>query len=820
MSMDKTDAPAVSLLMGVVASSVGDMVSFFKDCHALDWARSQAETDAKAACSAFHSFLSLSGLPAWSEPPKELVAYWSDLWLSGLFVPLAKYVTACPLAAFSGVSVHGEVEFRELPPRPSWLPEIDPLRALFPMSSTNAFLKPLRTRLRETRADGSPTARSLALAWSFQGIKNMMPAMWVNQVGSSLKDHSTLLSSEPPPLSARARQVLTAVGTSIALGSYAPGTSLSQLPQPKLSSSAGWVKIYDQEAKRFRTMEGTRAAQAQMLGGRVAEELLSMAYHPAVGTREFRGHPYQFRWDDWDFDPKVSVVALQEPFKIRTISIADGPATAAGTPLQKVWHKTLRQLAPFQLIGGRAVAETVAEMFRFEEPSPEDIFGSVRQHFVSGDYSAATDRLSLTASRVVFEALIAPLALPDELRRRLETGLFSAELDYSRTLESFRGKVPDGVLDSVPLPPTTRQTNGQLMGNILSFPILCMVNMAGWILSMLDGPMDHLRLALWRGLKRGYWTLDELNSFPVLINGDDILFKATRDEYVRWREVIGQFGLQLSVGKNFFSDKFFTVNSELYTANGFVTRPWWGGLLTDTVRMRNELKWELGTDVLTGDLRKIVPDIQGLFLSSFPAHRRQAANTVFLETYTPMLAPYKGLNWFIPVELGGMGLESDGRASRVTYAQRKLAVRLSLTDETPKGFSPQGTLSSRANELKLRELLRPVRYRGEIVRDEAGRRYVLNKHQPLAVRLGGKGYGVYYRAHPLVDSVIQSSSLFSRWLDYHVDGVRVDSEAISRLVTRLLHWGCRISDKHLPLFEEISLTPTYSCARRLMHLKV
>lgn len=50
----------------------------------------------------------------------------------------------------------------------------------------------------------------------------------------------------------------------------------------------------------------------------------------------------------------------------------------------------------------------------------------------------------------------------------------------------------------------------------------------------------------------------------VLINGDDILFCATRPEHKRWMAMLPEFGFEPSAGKNLISDELIQINSELY----------------------------------------------------------------------------------------------------------------------------------------------------------------------------------------------------------------------------------------------------------------
>jgi hypothetical protein len=605
--------PAV---VGIVANHAAEASDRYLSLGVSGWAMVQALKDASSSLRCFETFFRVHKLNVEFENRRALHEYYADLWLSGKFIPLAKWATSSFLAGMSGVSktsMTGELSdewlYRDLPPRPDWIPPTtSPLVALFPLQKL--VCTKLRTRFGERSSRGQPTRRALNLAWSLLGLKAMFPPMWVDAIASSLSDHAKLLGTPPSqPLSGLALKVLLTLADSVAYLSYGPDpVSYRSLPPARLSSSAGWVKMYDQDSRRWVSMKGTRAAQYSRLTGLArddAEELIGMTYHPRVGVSEFRGHPYQFDWSEWDFSPRVSIVALQEPFKIRTISIADGPATAASSPFQRVWHKTLRSLSPFRLIGGDRVANIVGQ-FPFGDGTA----------FVSGDYSAATDRLSIEASRLVLNRLLRQVALDPTLRGRIDASLLASELDYSGTLSMFKDRVPDSLLESIPLPPLTLQKNGQLMGNILSFPILCIVNLATWVTMVAQSVSHPSHWTVVKGLSRGYFTREELNSFEVLINGDDILFKADIHQYQLWLDTVEQFGLKPSMGKNYFSEQFFTINSELYTKDGFQSRPWWGGFETEFVRLRQELRFETGLDVLSADPRRILVSIQSFLRQS------------------------------------------------------------------------------------------------------------------------------------------------------------------------------------------------------------
>jgi len=814
----------------------------------MDWALSEAVESASLAFRGFRVFLETHRLPYLHEHPEGLLRYWRCLWLSGDFIPLAKWVTAVHLAEMAGVTSDDgtEVLFRELPPMPAWLPcGTKALSALFPLHTSKNIHNTLRTRLREKKSGpkGGPTLRAVKLAWSLLGVKAMMPPMRADAVADTLKDHAGLLSAAPPPLPAKAEAILTLLGNSIARLCYGAGTTLRELPRARLSASSGYVKEFDDESKRWRTSEGTRAAQNAKNGGRAMRELTSMIYSPHKGVVEIHQVAYCFDIHDWDYDPCVDVVALQEPFKIRTITIADGPSMAVGSSLQKAWHNAMRELRCFQLIGGKDVGECVKEMFEFGNS------------FVSGDYSAATDRVSILATKVVFNALVKPLALDPVARARLESGLYGAEVSYGNTLSSLRRTLPEGMYKKLveDLPDSFQQKNGQLMGNILSFPILCIINLATWLLAHqgLDtaarretSGRSPIAQTLHDALDRGYLTPREMNGFKVLVNGDDILFQSNQALYTSWRDTIPHLGFKLSVGKNYISNDFFTINSELYTAGDDGVpckreRPWWGGFCPDFYQLQKAaqkigFKNPVGERMeLSNDMRRVLPKVQDRLRMSLPKESWAIANKQWFATMKDagLLDPYKGLAWHLPVEFGGMGLDDTGlKESVVTYAQRKLAVKMVLDPEhCPKGFSPDGSLVTAEMTKKYRDTFpyqtletepviagrhtyalseRPLRVTfcffdsapivGPI---ESPGYYAPHEARPPLARLplGGIPQQAFcrieYVLHETIESKVQTSSTIDKWLDYHQDGVRISPQEVELRVSKWLKWGCEISDK-------------------------
>jgi hypothetical protein len=92
------------------------------------------------------------------------------------------------------------------------------------------------------------------------------------------------------------------------------------------------------------------------------------------------------------------------------------------------------------------------------------------------------------------------------------------------------------------------QQNGQLMGSPISFPFLCAINF----------------VCYWTSVNRYLGCHVPHRLLPVLVNGDDILFRSNVAHYAIWKEVIKEVGFTLSLGKNYTHTNYLTINSELF----------------------------------------------------------------------------------------------------------------------------------------------------------------------------------------------------------------------------------------------------------------
>ncbi len=220
----------------------------------------------------------------------------------------------------------------------------------------------------------------------------------------------------------------------------------------------------------------------------------------------------------------VKAQFLYEPGKIRAISVGDGYLNTFLTPLQAHLIECWKQ-SPFSTM--RAGWERRVEKFL----APDTwVWNSI-------DYKAATDLLKLESTEVAMSEVNEILGLD------LPTDLGGTTIEYSTKLLD-RSRFPN-------LKASVTQTNGQLMGHPLSFPLLCMINLSALLRAISICTGDGLiteaegRLIL---------------SMTVL-NGDDLLFPCPPAFVAVFEQCALDVGLVPSLGKSYTSKYFAMVNN-------------------------------------------------------------------------------------------------------------------------------------------------------------------------------------------------------------------------------------------------------------------
>jgi len=289
--------------------------------------------------------------------------------------------------------------------------------------------------------------------------------------------------------------------------------------------------------------------------------------------------------DDEDVDErptdylKVTVIPLSEPLKVRTITKCQALETYVSKCLQKNLKKYIDQFDCFLLTTRPLQPNDFRTVWKKEESLEQKIssyFGyDFHFNFTSHssiDYKAATDKLNPNFTRILFERSMIALRVPEEdkavyrrvlyMQRLTYPKRFSAELrktfphlDVSTKLKNdFPNEVADEFIEDFSI----NQVNGQLMGSVLSFPILCLAN-AICYKKAIEEYINRRRPA-----GRKFFKVS-LNDLPCLINGDDGYFRSDPELVAIWFRYITIAGFELSIGKNYVHKNGFTINSQCFT---------------------------------------------------------------------------------------------------------------------------------------------------------------------------------------------------------------------------------------------------------------
>jgi len=262
------------------------------------------------------------------------------------------------------------------------------------------------------------------------------------------------------------------------------------------------------------------------------------------------------------------------------------------------------------------------------------------------------------------------LKLPPKYHDVLRSVLYEQDIFYPENLRrQFSGLEP------------ASQSTGQLMGSTLSFPILCAVNLC----------------AYWSALEEYTGRQFRPHELPVLVNGDDILFRCDDRLYGIWLRNVRDVGFELSLGKNYVHPQYLTVNSELYFFDS-KKRSFYrqgclnAGLLTGQTKVTGRMGAKLAPlwDYFNEVTRHAVDPCRAArrFLHY---HGESIRNLTQAGKYNIFVSPMKG----------GLGFQiPEGYETRVTPFQRRFACfmddqlrhfpdkfqKLSLIQERPKNI--------------------------------------------------------------------------------------------------------------------------------------
>nr|UJQ92781.1 MAG: putative RNA-dependent RNA polymerase [Narnaviridae sp.] len=363
----------------------------------------------------------------------------------------------------------------------------------------------------------------------------------------------------------------------------------------------------------------------------------------------------------------VMVSAVLEPLKVRLITKGSSQRLWVSRFFQRYMWDHLQNFPQFVLTGRTLSPSDLHDLL-----DREKALGLTFPDWVSGDFKGATDRLSITYTKMAFECFLAKSGLLPVVMDVLRSVLYEQKIHYPASYNK------DGRLDPF------MQANGQLMGSTLSFPILCVVNL----------------VCYWASLEEYTGRTFQPQELPVLINGDDILFRSDPALYQIWLRNISSVGFVLSLGKNYVHPSVLTINSQIFRFQpqtcSFERAHFYNtGLLT-------------GQSKVTGREATRIAPVWALYNEVVPravapvrAHQRFLHYHLATIRKLTCLGPATTFALGLPFERGGLGFEIPSTVEAyLTSFQRRFATFLeqsflsSLEQDSP-ARRPLGLVSDR-----------------------------------------------------------------------------------------------------------------------------
>jgi len=367
--------------------------------------------------------------------------------------------------------------------------------------------------------------------------------------------------------------------------------------------------------------------------------LLKMLYVPRTRKVETI---YGFPFEDSGREPLVPVAcrpaAVLEPCKVRMVTMGEARYYQYANRWNRLVYKILPNHPTFRLLKGPLVEE---DLNQFDG-----------KKILSGDYERASDTLDSHYSEYVLKSINRAMGV-------------STQFDcLVNCLTRHRLHYDFGEFD---------QKNGQLMGSPVSFPVLCILNAA------------INRLFLDPTLSKPLWKL------PMLINGDDILM--SHSSFEGWEECVARVGLRPSLGKNYVHDSVCCINSEFWIRRSTIAF----GRFEKVYPVRlnlifQEAKTEFGGRSVDRDS---IGAVSRKLVEGHPEELQKKLLTWYIHSNQRQLMQSKR-SWFLPEQLGGLGLPTHLGLERVSQFERRVAAYL-LTRPDPQHtclYSPSKEVNS------------------------------------------------------------------------------------------------------------------------------
>lgn len=414
-----------------------------------------------------------------------------------------------------------------------------------------------------------------------------------------------------------------------------------QFPGPTDEAAVGKLRSLnaDLEGWRRRNFDVTYAYVEQRLLGR--NPPYPRPRDESLEEYEENTNQCSYRKGIFDLD----IQGIAEPGKYRIISKGDGYLYSCLQPFQGAILDCWKKRQESTMLRDD-LTQRMNEMADATRDTPLEFWASV-------DYEAATDLVKQDATYLAMSGAVdAPFF--DLAWKSLSNGV-------ARYPEVSRGKKGQKDYELIQKAFQVNVKDAQPMGHPLSFPLLCIINLAVY------------RTAVRRWIRQApafriHW--GQIMFDNVLVNGDDMLFKCSEDFYPIFNAVAAEAGFKISIGKQYLSRKCAMINSQLFQQLTPVSKVLRRGYLNlnivKGVSVKKTSDVEATPTQISRDANKMI-SLCKWARSSIPAIMERWTADWFGKRFQP--------NWFLPVHLGGCGFERElaPPGNKITRAQRYVA---------------------------------------------------------------------------------------------------------------------------------------------------
>jgi hypothetical protein len=526
------------------------------------------------------------------------------------WLKIAKYYTVWPMAKFLG---------NDLPNKPPYWPADGP-----------SFLisGPVKRFLKNRLLGNTVINCSFWASWLLE-IKKVCLAAPLEAQYQAMESHSDTLSQYPPELDwgelddlghfckILLRKLKPRYSTPRKRETYEGSLSASLLQQRKSGGQRmELMDLWDESPDQLIRMVELSPGVVKEVRGRFITRDPRNVWQNEVYGGVYPKIPFSLsvsKNPDYELS-YVKVAVVLDPLKVRLVTKGDSYLYWRAKAYQKDMWSYLNKTFP-QFVIGRTL--TASDLYFVREKMNHLIPNHLSKNWfwVSGDYAAATDWLNLIFTKFIFEEILQKLGVDPITSDELRAIIYEVNIRYPKPMEHLN----------------IVQKNGQLMGSPLSFPILCIINL--W--------------TYWQTAKEYFGRVIPIKDLPVLVNGDDILFQADHTFYEMWQRNIRSAGFKLSLGKNYTSTRYLTMNSQVFRV--------YDGEFYEVPRVR------LGLLMNSHDRKRPIWDCYNLMMESvsgFSESMKSICHYRFLHYHSKQVLDYThngNYSMTLPREVGGLG---------------------------------------------------------------------------------------------------------------------------------------------------------------------